>query len=87
MPPVPEAAPGQGARGRFDEHRFESRGERRGLRVCSRRHMALDTIPHRLFAQAETRPDAPAYHHKVDGRYRPTTWSEYAALCAARARR
>jgi long-chain acyl-CoA synthetase len=42
-------------------------------------HMASDTIPHRLLAQAAARPDAPAYHHKVDGRYRGTTWAEYAA--------
>jgi long-chain acyl-CoA synthetase len=42
--------------------------------------MASDTIPHRLFEQARVRPDAPAFHHKVDGRYRPTTWRAYAAL-------
>ncbi len=42
--------------------------------------MAPDTIPHRLFAQAEARPGAPAYHHKVDGRYRPTSWGAYATL-------
>src|SRR5580692_5981327 len=41
--------------------------------------MAIDTIPHRLFAQATARPHAPAFHHKVDGRYRATTWAEYAA--------
>src|SRR6516165_4964259 len=41
--------------------------------------MAIDTIPHRLLAQAAARPDAPAYHHKVDGRYRGVTWAEYAA--------
>jgi long-chain acyl-CoA synthetase len=42
-------------------------------------HMATDTIPHRLFAQALAHPDAAAYHHKVEGHYRVTTWSEYAA--------
>jgi long-chain acyl-CoA synthetase len=42
-------------------------------------HMASDTIPHRLFAQAKARPDAPAFHHKVDGRYRATPWAEYAS--------
>jgi long-chain acyl-CoA synthetase len=39
-----------------------------------------DTIPHRLFAQAKARPHAAAYHYKVDGRYRATTWAEYAGL-------
>ena len=38
-----------------------------------------DTIPGRLFAQAITRPGSPAYHEKVDGEYRPTSWAEYAA--------
>jgi long-chain acyl-CoA synthetase len=42
--------------------------------------MASDTIPHRLFEQQRVRPDAPAFHHKVDGRYRPTSWRAYAAL-------
>jgi long-chain acyl-CoA synthetase len=41
--------------------------------------MAIDSIPHRLFQQAKTRANAPAYWHKVNGSYRPTTWSEYAA--------
>ena len=48
--------------------------------------MAIDTIPHRLFEQARTRPDAPAYHHKVDGRYRATSWAEYAATVRKAAR-
>ena len=39
----------------------------------------VDTIPARLFAQAEKRPGSPAYFDKVDGKYRPTSWSEYAA--------
>ena len=41
--------------------------------------MAHDTIPRRLFEQATARPQAPAYHHKVDGRYQPTSWASYAA--------
>ena len=41
--------------------------------------MTSDTIPHRLLEQAKARPDAPAFHHKVDGRYRATTWAEYAS--------
>jgi long-chain acyl-CoA synthetase len=41
--------------------------------------MAADTIPHRLFQQAKTRPDAPAYFHKAGGAYRPTSYREYAA--------
>ncbi|APR82341.1 Long-chain-fatty-acid--CoA ligase [Minicystis rosea] len=42
--------------------------------------MAHDTIPRRLFNQAKARPAAPAYHHKIDGRYQPTTWGAYADL-------
>lgn len=41
---------------------------------------AIDTIPHRLLEQAKTRPDEPAYYEKVNGRYQPTTWREYASL-------
>ena len=41
--------------------------------------MATDTIPHRLFQQAKTRPDAPAYYRKVAGTYRATSYREYAA--------
>ena len=37
-----------------------------------------DTIPGRLFGQAERRPGSPAYYEKIDGEYRPTSWSEYA---------
>jgi long-chain acyl-CoA synthetase len=37
-----------------------------------------DTIPARLFAQAEKRPGSPAYYEKIDGEYRATSWSEYA---------
>ena len=38
-----------------------------------------DTIPARLLAQAEKRPGSPAYFEKVDGEYRATSWSGYAA--------
>jgi long-chain acyl-CoA synthetase len=41
--------------------------------------MAADTIPHRLFQQAKTRPDAPAYYRKVAGTYRATSFRDYAA--------
>jgi long-chain acyl-CoA synthetase len=37
-----------------------------------------DTIPARLFDQAERRPGSPAYFEKVQGEYRPTSWGEYA---------
>ena len=37
-----------------------------------------DTIPARMFDQAERRPGSPAYFEKIDGEYRPTTWGEYA---------
>jgi len=37
-----------------------------------------DTIPTRLFRNAEQRPSAPAYYEKVGGTYIPTTWSGYA---------
>jgi long-chain acyl-CoA synthetase len=40
--------------------------------------MAGHTIPHRLLAQAKARPHGPAYHRKVDGRYHPTSWADYA---------
>jgi long-chain acyl-CoA synthetase len=33
-----------------------------------------DTIPRRLFTQAERRPDAPAHHTKVGGVYRPKSY-------------
>ena len=42
--------------------------------------MAADTIPHRLFQQAKTRPDAPAYYRKIAGTYRATSFRDYAAL-------
>ncbi len=42
--------------------------------------MAADTVPHRLFQQAKTRPDAPAYFRKIAGTYRATSFRDYAAL-------
>ena len=44
-----------------------------------------DTIPSRLFAQAERRPNAPAYYVREGGRWTPTTYRAYVAevrLCA-----
>jgi long-chain acyl-CoA synthetase len=40
--------------------------------------MAYDSIPARLFEQARVRPNAPAYHAKVDGAYVSTSWQGYA---------
>ncbi len=37
-----------------------------------------DTIPSRMFDQAERRPGSPAYYEKVAGEYQPTSWGEYA---------
>ena len=37
-----------------------------------------DTIPRRLFNQAERRPDAPAHHSKKGGVYRPKSYRELA---------
>jgi len=37
-----------------------------------------DTIPARLFDQAERRPGSAAYHEKTAGEYRPVSWGEYA---------
>lgn len=48
--------------------------------------MAADTIPHRLFQQAKTRPDAPAYYRKVAGTYRATSFHDYAAQVRRAAR-
>ncbi|MFO0755886.1 MAG: AMP-dependent synthetase/ligase [Byssovorax sp.] len=42
--------------------------------------MAADTIPSRLFKQAEARPGAPAYYRKADDRWAPTSWKDYATL-------
>ena len=48
--------------------------------------MAADTVPHRLFQQAKTRPDAPAYFRKIAGTYRATSFRDYAALVRRAAR-
>jgi len=48
--------------------------------------MAADTIPYRLFQQAKTRPDAPAYYRKVAGTYRATSFRDYAAQVRRAAR-
>jgi long-chain acyl-CoA synthetase len=48
--------------------------------------MAADTVLHRLFQQAKTRPDAPAYYRKVAGTYRATSYRDYAAQVRRAAR-
>jgi long-chain acyl-CoA synthetase len=48
--------------------------------------MASETIPHLIFKQAKSRPDAPAHYVKAAGRWKPTTWTEYAALVRRAAR-
>jgi long-chain acyl-CoA synthetase len=40
--------------------------------------MAAPTIPARLFGQAQTRPDAPAYFVRGETDWAPTNWSTYA---------
>ena len=39
---------------------------------------ARDLIPHRVLRTAADKPTAIAYMTKVDGRWQPTTWSQYA---------
>ena len=39
--------------------------------------MAADTIVHRLLAQRDRRPSAPAYFVKHHGVWRPTSWRDY----------
>jgi long-chain acyl-CoA synthetase len=39
-----------------------------------------DTIPARLFRNAEQKPGTPAVHEVVDGAYAATTWGDYADL-------
>ena len=39
--------------------------------------MAADTVIHRFLNQAEIRPDKNAYHHKVKGEWKATTWKTY----------
>jgi long-chain acyl-CoA synthetase len=41
--------------------------------------MAAPTIPARLFGQAQTRPDAPAYFVRGETDWAPTNWSTYAS--------
>lgn len=41
-------------------------------------HMAAPTIPARLFEQAQTRPNDPAYYVRGDQDWEPTTWTDYA---------
>ncbi len=38
----------------------------------------VDTIPARLFDQAERRPGSAAYYEKTAGEYQPVSWGEYA---------
>ncbi len=40
--------------------------------------MALETIPHRVLAQARQRPNTPAYYAKDGGQWRATSWRTYA---------
>jgi long-chain acyl-CoA synthetase len=47
---------------------------------------APDTIPHRLLAQAATKPSTIAYQVKLDGRWQPTTWHTYAEQVRTAAR-
>jgi long-chain acyl-CoA synthetase len=42
--------------------------------------VSTDTIPNRLFRQQRIRPNAPAFHEKIDGAWRTTTWHGYADL-------
>lgn len=41
--------------------------------------MAIDSIPHRVRGQAQTRPTAPAYFERIDGAWVPTDWKTYVA--------
>jgi long-chain acyl-CoA synthetase len=38
----------------------------------------IDSIPHRLAARAAATPDLPAFHVKVGGTWRASSWSAYA---------
>ncbi len=40
--------------------------------------MATESTPARLFHQAQIQPNQPAYFDKVNGAWKPTTWSDYA---------
>ncbi len=48
--------------------------------------MSADTIPARLFAQEQHRPDAPAYCEVVDGAWRATSWRDHARTVRRAAR-
>ncbi|MDF1664958.1 MAG: AMP-dependent synthetase/ligase [Planctomycetota bacterium] len=39
--------------------------------------MTEDTVPGRLFGQARRIPQRPAYHEKVNGQWKATSWAEY----------
>jgi len=41
--------------------------------------MSAQTIPARLFEQANLRPNSPAYHVRTAGEWKPTNYSDYAA--------
>ncbi|TVR04362.1 MAG: long-chain fatty acid--CoA ligase [Deltaproteobacteria bacterium] len=48
--------------------------------------MAQDTIPLRLFEQADRRPTAPAYYERVAGQWQATSWRDYAEQVRGAAR-
>ncbi|MBX3156978.1 MAG: long-chain fatty acid--CoA ligase [Deltaproteobacteria bacterium] len=48
--------------------------------------MVNDTIPHRLLRLAAERPSTVAYHHKVGGRWQPTTYRTFAEQVRTAAR-
>jgi long-chain acyl-CoA synthetase len=41
--------------------------------------MTEETIPGRLFQQGRRIPDKPAYHEKIDGKWRTSSWAKYAS--------
>lgn len=45
--------------------------------------MTEDTVPGRLFGQARRIPGRPAYHEKIQGQWRSTSWAEYGAQVRA----
>ncbi len=40
--------------------------------------MAIDSIPRRTLAHGRIRPDRPAYHERIGGSWRGTTWRQFA---------
>mgnify|MGYP001324737963 CR=1 FL=1 len=48
--------------------------------------MAIDSIPGRLFKQAEVISHKPAYYEKKNGQWQPTTWKTYGEQVATAAR-